>query len=149
MEDHSKQHQLESLNEELTTPHFDESAIAAAQPVQPLPHRTWSTFDLRQAPRHAAAVGSAIVLLIGLGVWLSDATAQHDDRAPGISMTEARVEAESIPEANQPDPEPVDERRAPRRYRRLDPRDQITFQRIIMEPGKPVARKVGEIRSRY
>lgn len=51
--------------EELTTPHFDDSAVATAHQVEPLPRRPVHRFE---SSRHLLTVASAVVVGIVLGI---------------------------------------------------------------------------------
>jgi len=134
--------------EDLSTPHFDELAIAVAQPVQPLPRRTRYAFSLPRVPRKAAVLGSAIVLLVGLSIT----AARQDDRAADPA-TDVQLQADSHPVMDEPAPEMTEKHAvAPRHDRRsaaqlARPRYADTIRIFIPADGKPAARKVGEIRN--
>jgi len=132
--------------EGLATPHFDERAIAAARPVQPLSHRTLPPLYLAGAPRKVAVVAT-VILLVGLSI----ATTRHDDRA-NSSGAKVELEADSQPAAEVQVTQPLESRaptiRPDRQSSRL-PRLRYESLTPGFVPGssKPVAPKVGEIRS--
>jgi hypothetical protein len=51
--------------EELTTPHFDDSAVATAHQVEPLPNRAANRFE---SSHHLITIASAIVVGVVLGI---------------------------------------------------------------------------------
>jgi hypothetical protein len=124
----------------LSEPHFDDIAIAFAQPVQPLPaaNARWRKFGA--VSRHISATALLLVLFGAVGF----ATV-----AFGLAGLHERLTAEQavITKPEQPTPaETVDtsiksseERRAPRSTPRRG------RQRVLDPEGAPVARKVGEI----
>jgi hypothetical protein len=56
---------LTPLTEDLTTPHFDDSAVATAHQVEPLPNRAVARFG---SSRYLISIASAIVAGIVLGI---------------------------------------------------------------------------------
>lgn len=62
------EHQSTSLTpstEDLTTPHFDDSAVATAHQVEPLPNRAVNRFE---SSRYLITIASAIIVGIVLGI---------------------------------------------------------------------------------
>lgn len=133
--------------EGLATPHFDESAIAAARPVQPLQYRTRRTFNLGRVPRRAAVLAS-VILSISVIVGLS--IAAQDDRAQ-TSPAMVELQTDSLAEVNAASQAEMD-RRAPvtsrnqRNAKSRRPRSETMT--LIFHSGRSQngARKVGEIR---
>jgi hypothetical protein len=80
--------------EDLTTPHFDDSAVATAHQVEPLPQRAANRFE---SSRYAITIASAIVLGIVLGIAAvvipSRSTANPETPA---SMAEASAQMDSL-----------------------------------------------------
>ena len=133
--------------DDLSTPHFDEFAIAAAQPVQPLLRRPRHTFGWPRVPRRAAVFGSAIVLLVGLSIT----AARQDNRATDMA-TNVLAQPDSLQVTEQPAAE-MTESRAPAARSDRRGATQVAHRRyenairsFIPTNGKSVARKVGEIR---
>jgi len=56
---------LTPSTEDLTTPHFDDSAVATAHQVEPLPNRAVSRFE---SSRYLITIASAIIVGIVLGI---------------------------------------------------------------------------------
>jgi hypothetical protein len=79
--------------EELTTPHFDDSAVATAHQVEPLPQRPVHRFE---SSRHLITIASAIVVGIVLGVAavILPSRTPADPEAPAV-VAEAAAEIDS------------------------------------------------------
>src|SRR5262245_40116168 len=148
----SEPHDL-PLQEELSTPQFDESAIAAAMPVLPLPPKPKRRFDLTWSPSKATVSGSVMGLLVTAVVGLSIARGWPDQNAADLSTKEVQLQPDSPPDTNAQLPEPASQKRKPavRRYRRSEmqfvpQRYDNPAESFFSDDGKPAARKVGEFR---
>ena len=86
--------QSTSPNEELTTPHFDDLAVATAHQVEPLPQRPAHRFE---PSRHSLTVASAIVIGIVLGVAavIIPSRTPADPEAAAV-VAEATAEIDSL-----------------------------------------------------
>jgi hypothetical protein len=117
--------------EDLTTPHFDDSAVATAHQVEPLPNRAVGRFE---SSRYLISIASAIVVGIVLGIgavvipsWstagaetpavLAEASAQMDSSDAAAATALAEVTEPSVKhEKSRPRMPQTYARRAPGRY---------------------------------
>lgn len=133
----------------LSSPHFDELAIAAARPVQPLPARRNKL--LRSALLMTAYL-AFIVAVVGL-VYLAPPKARVDASTEATSETQTDTQSaqvESSPATtidNETMAAPVIQQRRQHLRRASRLRLQHPPLEIVEgDEGKPITRKVGEIR---
>jgi hypothetical protein len=134
----------------LSSPHFDELAVAAAQPVKPLPPRR---NKLLRSALFMTAYLAFIVAIVGL-VYLAppkarvDASTEATTSETQTDTQSAEVESSAATTIdNETMAAPVMQR--PQRHLRRASR--LRFQRpplqiVEGDEGKPISRKVGEIR---
>ncbi len=81
-------------NEDLTTPHFDDSAVATAHQVEPLPRRSANRFE---SSRYVIAIASAIVvgIVLGIAAVIIPSRSAASPEAPA-AMAEASAQIESL-----------------------------------------------------
>lgn len=79
--------------EELTTPHFDDSAVATAHQVEPLPQRPVHRFE---SSRHLMTVASATVvgIIVGVAAVVIPSRRPADPETPTV-VAEASAEIDS------------------------------------------------------
>lgn len=134
---------------QLSSPRFDEFAVAAAQPVQPLPARRNKV--LRSALLMTAYLGF-IVAVVGL-VYLAPPKARVDASTEAMT-NETQTDTQSAQVESSPatriDNETMAAPAIPRRRQYSRRTSRLRFQHPPLEivegdEGKPISRKVGEI----
>ena len=86
-------------NEDLTTPHFDDSAVATAHQVEPLPKRTANRFE---SSRYLITIASAIVLGIVVGiaaVVIPSGSTASPQTPPAMAEASAQMNSLDVPAA--------------------------------------------------
>jgi hypothetical protein len=80
--------------EELTTPHFDDSAVATAHQVEPLPRRAVGRFE---SSRYVLTIASAIAvgIILGIGAVVISSGSRSDNSAPPV-FAEASAQMDSL-----------------------------------------------------
>jgi hypothetical protein len=126
----------------LPEPHFDDIAIATAQPVQPLPaaNARWQRFGALS--RHLSATALLLILFgaVGFATVAFGLAGLHQRLTPEqpqavITQPEQPTPAETVDTSIKSN----EERRAPRSTSRRG------RQSVLDSEGAPAARKVGEI----
>ena len=135
-----------------TSPHFDDIAVAIAQPVQPLPKRSAGRSSSGTLLRSLllGLVACVVVATLATAVSLSglprhETTANAPAAAPSAEAISTDSPGRNLEGNESIQPEP--RRAQPRRRLARGNSDRI----LVVEredEGKPVARKVGEIRGR-
>ena len=85
--------------DELTTPHFDDSAVATAHQVEPLPKRGANRF---QSSRYLLTVASAMVVgivLVIAAVLIPSRTAADPETPAVVAEASAQIDSPSVPTA--------------------------------------------------
>jgi hypothetical protein len=130
----------ESTGVELTEPHFDDIAIAIAQPVEPLSdtkHTRWQKFTVLR--RHV----STSMLLVILSVAVGFGTVASG--LAGLHRQLNSAEAQSTTILEQPQPVETVETSKSEKEKSVSRPAVRKIQPRANADGKPVARKVGEI----
>jgi hypothetical protein len=85
---------LTPANEDLTTPHFDDSAVATAHQVEPLPRRSANRFG---SSRYLITIASAIVLgtVLGIAAVVIPSRSAAGPETPA-TMAEASAQIKSL-----------------------------------------------------
>jgi hypothetical protein len=134
-------HMQENSGVELPAPHFDDIAIAIAQPVEPLSntkHAPWQRFAVLR--RHV----STTVLLVILCVAVGFGTVAFG--LAGLHQHLSNVEPQSAVSTEQPQSAETAETSKSEKEKDLSPRPAARkIQPRANADAKPVARKVGEI----
>ena len=93
---------LTAQTEELSTPHFDDSAVATAHKVEPLPKR--AAIRSESSRRMLIVVAAVVVgILLGISAVMISSASRHNTNTPTIS-TDAWAEMDSLDE---PTPKPA------------------------------------------
>lgn len=140
--------------DELPMPHFDETALAVAQPVEPLPPDRFSLSQLLSQP-FVIVVAFAMVFAVAVAasalVFRTEQTSANPALAPNEQPSQAEAaELDKLADALGPDSvaapaasETDDRSRAHRVFKQSRPHKRSNH---TNKSGRPVARKVGEIR---
>jgi hypothetical protein len=148
---------------ELSSPHFDETAVAEAQPVEPLPPSRFGLSHLSYEPIAIIAAFGLILMMVAAAAGFLMTRSQRD--AAHEAAASQPQSATTEPAQREPTPLPVIERAAaavtaaahdahsarPRRvgtHLRAPNRIVPALLDDAGDAGRPVARKVGEIRGR-
>ena len=141
---------------QLLSPHFDELAIAVAQPVQPLAQGPWFTPRAKRLLRSSLFLIAYLAFIVAVvGIAYLRPPGSRADALSEAPNNEAQLDGQpALNDSSAPIPEnesistpgtqstKLHSRRGPTRVRFQNQ----TVETVAADEGKPVARKVGEIR---